>query len=124
MQDLMATTVSFHLYLYISIIPICHSPSPVWTEKVTVLLLDKAHRQFIRCFQALPDMVAIRIIYLLLGEITLEAKIHIISDASASNIRSQYLLQKTRAEAGDAEYCRHEEEPPASMVHRCQPYSE
>ena len=42
-------------------------------------ILEKTHRKFMRCFQSLPANVAIPsiYIYLLLGELTLEARLHI-----------------------------------------------
>ena len=42
-----------------------------------IVSMEKTHRKFLRCFQSLPIRVAIPSIYLLLGEITLEARLHI-----------------------------------------------
>ena len=45
------------------------------TLKIPVLL-DRAHRKLLCNFQSLPSRVAISTLYLLLGEITFEARIH------------------------------------------------
>ena len=44
-----------------------------------IQILEKTHRKFLRCFQSLPPNVAIPSIYLLLGKLTLEARLHIMT---------------------------------------------